>query len=137
MLYHRHRRLPSTGQVRGLVKLKKITRSGKNSNCPDPTLPPAYPFFFIFWGETCTTKKTTQKKNVSKKRKSEFGLDPPTHFRVFLGFLEFFKLDKTPYLVDARRERVIKHFKTSGTVVLVSGLAKTRVILILPGPTGQ
>ena len=35
-------------------------------------------------------KDNTEKHNISKKKKSELGLDPPTHFRVFLGFLDFF-----------------------------------------------
>ena len=46
----------------GFVKLKKIKKSEKNSDWPDPTYPPLYPFFFL---ETCTTTKTTQ--NFRKK----------------------------------------------------------------------
>ena len=42
--------------------------------------------------------KTTQKHkkhNISKKKlKSELGLDPPTHFRFFLGSVDFFNLTK-------------------------------------------
>ena len=48
-----------TTQVRSLVKLKKIKKSEKNSDCPDVIHPPAYLFFKNFL-ETCTTKKTTQ-----------------------------------------------------------------------------
>ena len=39
-------------------------------------------------------KNNTKKHNIFKKKKSELGLDPPTHFRVFLGFLDFFNLTK-------------------------------------------
>ena len=39
--------------------------------------------------------KTTQKtQNSPKKSKSDLGLGPPAHFRVFLGFLIFFNLTK-------------------------------------------
>ena len=41
-----------------------------------------------------TTQKNKQKHEI--KKKIELGLDSPTHFRVFLGFFDFFKLDKTP-----------------------------------------
>ena len=33
-------------------------------------------------------QKTTQ--NFQKNNNSELGVDPPTHFQVFLGFLIFF-----------------------------------------------
>ena len=39
------------------------------------------------------------KKKLSpppNKKKSELGLHAPTHFRVFLGFLDYFNLDKIP-----------------------------------------
>ena len=39
-------------------------------------------------------QKTQKNTNFPKKLKSEFGLDQPTHFRVFLGFLDFFNLTK-------------------------------------------
>ena len=78
--------------VRGLVKLKKNQKSVKNSNWSDNTHPPLYPCFF---SETFVNMKTTQKKHIKKhtkiqQQKSQLGLDPPTHFRVFLGFLDFF-----------------------------------------------
>ena len=34
------------------------------------------------------------KKTQTIKKKSELGLDPPTHSRVFFGFLDFFNLIK-------------------------------------------
>ena len=59
--------------------------------------PTPYPIFFFFgniWKHENNTENT-HKHNISKKKlKSELGLDPPTHFRVFLGFLDFFQLDK-------------------------------------------
>ena len=107
--------------VRGFVKLKKIknprkTRIGqtshtlmclvklKNSKNPrktrigqtTPTHPPIQ--VFIFLGKQLETWKQYKKHKISKKiLKSKLRLDPPTHFRVFLGFLDFFQLDKTPY----------------------------------------
>ena len=53
-------------QVRGLVKLKKFKKSEKNSDCPDPIHPPAYPFFWNMYNE-----KKPQKNNISKKNKSD------------------------------------------------------------------
>ena len=36
-------------------------------------------------------KNNTKKHDISKKKKkSELGLDPPTRFRIFRGFLELF-----------------------------------------------
>ena len=71
---------------RGLVKLKKIGLATPQT----PTHPQIY-FLQLFW-------KHVQKKTPSpqKKKKSELGLHAPTHFRVFLGFLDFFNLDKIP-----------------------------------------
>ena len=69
--------------VRGLVKLKKFQKSEKNSDCPDNKHPPACPFFYIF-GNFYNEKNNT--KNTILKKKSELGLEPPTHPRVFLGF---------------------------------------------------
>ena len=80
-----------THMLRGLVKLKKIDKSEKKLGLSRPQPPTRLSIFFIFL-ETCTTTKTTQKTQYFKKKKSELGLDPPTHFRVFLGFLDFFKL---------------------------------------------
>ena len=40
------------------------------------------------------TKNKKKKHNFQKKLKFVLGLDPPTHFRVFLGFLDFFNLTK-------------------------------------------
>ena len=41
---------------------------------------------------TQNSQKTTQ--HFQKKLYSELGLDPPTHFQVFLEFFEFFNLAK-------------------------------------------
>ena len=53
--------------------------------------PPTPLFNFYFFGNMYNKKKLTQKtQNFQKNNtKSELGLDPPTHFRVFLGFLDF------------------------------------------------
>ena len=40
-----------------------------------------------------TTQKHKKPQNF-KKKKYELGLDPPTHFRIFLGFFIFFNLTK-------------------------------------------
>ena len=61
-------------------------------------------FIFIKWiiskgycqvFETFVNMKTIQKKHkkhqISKKKKSGLGLDPPSHFRVFLGFFNLTK----------------------------------------------
>ena len=69
--------------VRGLVKLKKIQKSEKTQIVQTPPTHPPIQFFF----ETCTTKKTTQKNTI---------IDPPTHFRVFLGFFGFFSTWQNP-----------------------------------------
>ena len=71
--------------LRGQVKLKKIKKSEKNSDWPDFTHPTPYPSFFL---KHVQQQKTTQKLKISKK-KSELEFDQPTHFRVFLGFLNF------------------------------------------------
>ena len=52
------------GVVRGLVKLKKIQKSQKNSVWPDNTHPPPYPIFICFWKHVQPQKKT-KKKNFS------------------------------------------------------------------------
>ena len=79
--------------LRGLVKLKQIQKSEKHSDWSDTKHPPPYPFFF----ETFVNMKTTQKSQNPLPKKNSWGLThPPGHFRVFLGFLDFFQLDKTP-----------------------------------------
>ena len=73
-------------KVKGLVKIQK---SEKNSDCSDSVRPPSYPFFcrFKIWkNENNTTK---HRRNTKFKKKSVLGLDPPTHFRVFLGFSDY------------------------------------------------
>ena len=74
------------------VKLKKIQKSEKISDWSDVTHPPAYPIFFFKQLEAWKQHKKTQKNTTfpKSKLKSELGLDPPTHFRVFLGFFDFF-----------------------------------------------
>ena len=85
--------------LRDLVKLKKIKKSDKNSDWPHHSHPqPSYPFFF-FSGKHVQQQKTTRRtqktpQNFTKKRKSELGIDPPNHFRVFFGFLDFCNLTK-------------------------------------------
>ena len=80
--------------LRVRVKLKKIQKSEKNSDWSDHTHPPHYPnFFFLKQLETRKQQKlkNTEKPNISKKKlKSGLGLNPPTHFRVCLGFFDFF-----------------------------------------------
>ena len=68
---------------------KKIQKSVKNSDWPDNTHPPHYPIF-NFLGNMYNNNNRKHKKHKIKKKKSELGLDPPTHFRVFPGFLYFF-----------------------------------------------
>ena len=46
----------TSAYIRGLVKLKIIRKSEKNSDWPDITNPSPYPFFYFF-KKTCTTKK--------------------------------------------------------------------------------
>ena len=44
--------------------------------------------------------QTNSKKELQKKEKySELGLDPPTHFQVFLGFLDFFLPWQNPLVI--------------------------------------
>ena len=71
--------------LRGFVKLKKIQKSEKTRiGQTTPTHPYIQSNFFL---ETCTkTKNYTKTQHFQKKPKSELGLYPPTHFRVFLGF---------------------------------------------------
>ena len=80
----------------GLVKLTIFPKIREKLGLSRPHPPTADPFFSFFLKHV-QRKKHTKKNNISKKiKKSELGLDPPTHFRVFLVFLDFFKLDKTP-----------------------------------------
>ena len=82
----------SLSPLKGLVKLKKIQKSEKNSDWSDNKHPPPYPTFFFFWNvwkHENNTKNTEKDKISPKKLKYELGLDPPTHFRVFLGFFVF------------------------------------------------
>ena len=63
----------------------------------DRPLPPTplSKFFIFFFENMYNNKKQDKKYKLSKKNpKSELGLDPPTHFRVFLGFSDFFNLTK-------------------------------------------
>ena len=89
-LSSRHRiRNSSRGGLGVLSSWKKSknprkTRIGRTS----PTHPPIQ--FNMY---TKKKRKKTEKKTKLKKE-SELGLDPPTHFRVFLGFLDFFNLTK-------------------------------------------
>ena len=57
--------------VRGLVKLKKIKKIREKLGLVRPN-----------------TQKT--QNSPPPQKKSELGLEPPTHFRVFLGFFDFF-----------------------------------------------
>ena len=46
-------------------------------------------------------KKQKKPQHFKEEKESQLGLDPPTHFRFFLDFFEFFQLDKTPkHVVD-------------------------------------
>ena len=76
-------------RVSGLVKLKKNKNPRKTRiNQTSPTHPPIYIYFLETFENIKTTQKTHTKNNI-KKKKIELGLDPPTHFRVLLGFLNF------------------------------------------------
>ena len=86
-------RIRSSGyaDIRGLVKFKKIknpreTRIGQTP----PTHRPIH--FFYFFGNMYNNNKI--KIIFPKRKESEMGLDPPTHFRIFLGFLDFSNLTK-------------------------------------------
>ena len=88
--------LVSKSEFRGLVKLKKSknprkTRIGQTQS----THPPTYPIFNFFWNNW-KHENYTKKHKIYNNKKSELGLDPPTHFRIFLVFLDCFQLDKTP-----------------------------------------
>ena len=62
----------------------KNQKSEKTWICQKPT-----PSSF-FWKHVQQQQKTVQKTQTKfQKKKSELGLDPATHFRVFLGFLDF------------------------------------------------
>ena len=75
--------------VRGLVKLKKIRDKLGLAKPHSP--PPPIPVFFML--ETCT-KQNTQKYQKTHTEKSELRLEPTTHFRIFLGFYDFFNLTR-------------------------------------------
>ena len=78
----------------GLVKLKKIREKTRIRQKPNPpTLLSISLFFFETFGNMKTTQKT---HNFPQKIIIWVGLDPPIHFQVFLVFLDFFQLDKTP-----------------------------------------
>ena len=77
----------------GLVKLKKIREKLGLARRHPPT---PYPIFDFFLKHVQQQKTTQNTQKNQKKKKSELGLDPPTHFQVFLGFLDFFNLTKTP-----------------------------------------
>ena len=77
--------------LRGLLKLKKRKIREKLGLVRPHPLTPSSNFFL----ETSTTTKNTKNTKFQKKV-SEFGLDPPIHFHVFLGFFDFFNLTKPP-----------------------------------------
>ena len=57
-----------------------------------------------------TTQKTRKTQNVPPKKKSELRHDPPTHFRVFIGFLNYFNLKKP--LRENEESRILKFVKS-------------------------
>ena len=74
--------------TKGSCQVKQIREKlGSVRSHPPTTLSN---FFFETIGNMKTTQTNTEKHNISKNKKSELGLNPPTHFRVFLGFLDFF-----------------------------------------------
>ena len=75
--------------TKGSCQVKKIQKSEKNSDWSDLKNPtPLSNFFFL---KHVQQKTNTEKHQIfQKKDKSKLGLDPPTHFLVFLGFLDFF-----------------------------------------------
>ena len=79
----------------GFCQVKK-KKSEKNSVRPHPPTPiQVFTFFGNIWKHEYNTKKHKKTRNFQQK-KSELRLDPPTHFRVFIGFLDFFALTKPP-----------------------------------------
>ena len=75
-------------------------------------------------------KKTHPKtQKINNKKESELGLDPPTNFRVFLGFFDFFKLDKTLYLITALYESNNSKYLLSSNQLLLFGIAYPVCIL--------
>ena len=94
-----HQRGPPFKLLRGIVKLKNFQKSEKNSDCPDNTHPPAYPIF-IFWKHV-QRQKQHKKQNISKKKKSEWGLTHPPTSEFFSDFLIFLNLTK-PLRAGAR-----------------------------------
>ena len=76
---------------KGSCQVEKKSKIREKLGLTIPHPPTPYPFF----GETCTVeKKHTKNTQIPQKIESELGLDPPTHFRVFLGFFGFFNLTK-------------------------------------------
>ena len=98
-----------------IVSSNCVLKFVKNSHWSDPTHPPAYPIFFLKQFETW---KQHKKHNISNK-KSEFGLDPPTHFRVFLGFLIFFNLAK-PLIVCLTISHFVQEFEIGNSLSTLS-----------------
>ena len=73
-------------RVRGLVKLKKSKKSEKNSDWPDTTYPPPYPFLLNMYNNKREHKKT--KKNP--KKKFRVGVWPTHPLPSFSRILRFF-----------------------------------------------
>ena len=71
--------------VRGLVKLIFFSKNPRKTRIGQTTPTHLLPIFFRnLW------KHENNTKIHNKITKFDLGLNPPTHFRVFLGFLDFY-----------------------------------------------
>ena len=70
---------------RGIVKLKKIRKSEKNSDWPDPSHPPPTHFFF-FWN-MYSNKNHHKKHKISNKKNLSWCLTHPSTSEFFSDFL--------------------------------------------------
>ena len=95
--------------LRGLVNLKKIKKSEKNSDCPDNNHPPRLSNFFGNMYSNKKNTKTQKKQNFNKKNPSRGWIHTPTS-GFFSDFWIFFTVPKPVQLsrptVTARIQRV-------------------------------
>ena len=66
-------------------------------------------YVHVFWKHVQEQKTNKNTQLAKKKRKSELGLDPPTHFGVFTDFWIFFQFDKTPKRELRARQRQVHY----------------------------
>ena len=83
---------PSTLRAKGSCQVEKIQKIREKLGLARQHQPTSlYNFIFFFWKHVQQHKTTQKIHNFQKKRKSEFRLDPRTHFRIFLGFFNLTK----------------------------------------------